>query len=148
MANALQTCRKHYGKRRNCSLRAISPFPTGFSFSHSVFKGLVLQTHKNQGLLGKGLKQHLIRHLQMVSSFCHLVKSHITDVACRPCYPQPNRQRRLPIHTNYTPPPPQMNVSRGILLQCISLSVHPSICPSVHKIVVSVKVLVGIFNHI
>ena len=23
--------RKHYGKRRNCSLRAISPFPTVFS---------------------------------------------------------------------------------------------------------------------
>ena len=26
-----------------------------FSFSHSVFKRLVLQTHKNQGLFGKGL---------------------------------------------------------------------------------------------
>ena len=25
-----------------------------FSFSHSVFKRLVLQTHKNQGSLGKG----------------------------------------------------------------------------------------------
>ena len=32
--------RKHCGKRRNCSLRAISPFPT-----------VVLQTCKNQGLL-------------------------------------------------------------------------------------------------
>ena len=41
--------RKHYGKRRNCLLRAISPV------SHSVFKRLVLQTHKNQGLVGKGL---------------------------------------------------------------------------------------------
>ena len=27
-----------------------------FFFSHSVFKRLVLQTHKNQGLFGKGLK--------------------------------------------------------------------------------------------
>ena len=26
-----------------------------FSFSHSVFKRLVLQTRKNQGLFGKGL---------------------------------------------------------------------------------------------
>ena len=26
-----------------------------FPFSHSVFKRLVLQTHKNQGLFGKGL---------------------------------------------------------------------------------------------
>ena len=42
------TCRKHCGKRRNCSLRAISPFLT-------VFKRLVLQTRKNQGLFGKGL---------------------------------------------------------------------------------------------
>ena len=36
------------GKGRNCSLRAISPFPT-------VFKRLVEQTRKKQGLFGKGL---------------------------------------------------------------------------------------------
>ena len=41
--------KKHYGKRRNCSLRAIPPF------SHSVFKRLVLQTCENQDLFGKGL---------------------------------------------------------------------------------------------
>ena len=35
-------------KRRNCSLLAISPFP-------SVFKRLVLQTRKNKGLFGEGL---------------------------------------------------------------------------------------------
>ena len=29
---------------------------SNFSFSHSVFKRLVLQTHKKQGLFGKGLK--------------------------------------------------------------------------------------------
>ena len=28
---------------------------SNFSFSHSVFKRLILQTHKNQGLFGKGL---------------------------------------------------------------------------------------------
>ena len=44
----LKTGRKHCGKRRNCSLRAISPL-------HSVFKAVVLQTRKNQGLFGKGL---------------------------------------------------------------------------------------------
>ena len=38
------------GKRRNCSLRAISPF------SHSVFKRCVLQKRKNKGLFGKELK--------------------------------------------------------------------------------------------
>ena len=42
--------RKHCGKKRNCSLRAISPF------SHIVFKRPVLQTLKNQGLFGKRLK--------------------------------------------------------------------------------------------
>ena len=41
--------RKHCGKRRNCSLRAISPFPT--VFSRDSYK----QTRKNQGLFGKEL---------------------------------------------------------------------------------------------
>ena len=30
---------------------------SNFSFSHSVFKSLVVTTHKNKGLFGKGLKQ-------------------------------------------------------------------------------------------
>ena len=30
---------------------------SNFSFSHSVFKRLVLQTRKNQGLFGKGLNE-------------------------------------------------------------------------------------------
>ena len=30
---------------------------SNFSFSHCVFKGLVLKTRKNQGLFGKGLKE-------------------------------------------------------------------------------------------
>ena len=34
---------------------------SNFSFSHSVFKRLVLHTCKNQGLFGKGLK-HLNKH--------------------------------------------------------------------------------------
>ena len=42
--------RKRCWERRNCSLRAISPFP------HSVFKKLVLQTRKSQGLFAKGLR--------------------------------------------------------------------------------------------
>ena len=36
------------GKRRSCLLRALSPFPTVFS------KRLILQTSKNNGLLGSG----------------------------------------------------------------------------------------------
>ena len=31
-----------------------------FSFSHSVFKRLVPQTLKNQGLFGKGLRDHML----------------------------------------------------------------------------------------
>ena len=41
--------RKHCGKRRNCLLQAIS------SFSNGAFQRLVLQTHENLGLFGKGL---------------------------------------------------------------------------------------------
>ena len=48
----LQTDRKHFGKRRNRLLRAISPF------LHSVFKRLVQQTHENQGLFWKGLTHY------------------------------------------------------------------------------------------
>ena len=48
MQKVLQTGKKHCWKIRNCLLQAISPFP-------SVFKRLILQTHKNQGLFGKGL---------------------------------------------------------------------------------------------
>ena len=33
---------------------------SNFSFSHSVFKRLVLETHKNQGLFGKGLKLMIV----------------------------------------------------------------------------------------
>ena len=40
--------RKHCGKRRNCSLRAISPFPTVFS------KGLYCRHVKTRACLGKG----------------------------------------------------------------------------------------------
>ena len=48
MVKSSPKCRKQSGKRRNCSLRAISPFPT-------VFGRLVLQTHKNKGFFGKCL---------------------------------------------------------------------------------------------
>ena len=44
----LQKDRKHCGKRRNCSLRAISPFPTVFS------KGLYCRHVKTRACLGKG----------------------------------------------------------------------------------------------
>ena len=46
-----------------------------FSFSNSVFKRLVLQTHKNQGLFGKGLNNY------MKMSFLYTV--HATDLLLR-----------------------------------------------------------------
>ena len=42
---------KHCGKRRNCSVGAIFPFPTVFS------KDLYMKHRKNQGLFGKGLNK-------------------------------------------------------------------------------------------
>ena len=58
-----RTGRKHCGKRRNCSLRAISPFPPVFS------KKLVLQTPKNQGLFGKGLRKKATLKLQQLRNY-------------------------------------------------------------------------------
>ena len=46
----IQTGRKHCGKRRNCSLRAISPFPTVFS------KRLVSKRRQKVSLCGNGLR--------------------------------------------------------------------------------------------
>ena len=37
---------------------------SNFSFSHSVFQRLVLQTRKNQGLFGKGLVQGILPTLK------------------------------------------------------------------------------------
>ena len=42
---------KYSGKKRNCSLQAVPPFP-------SVFKRLILQTRKNPGLVWERVKQH------------------------------------------------------------------------------------------
>ena len=36
---------------------------SNFSISHSVFKRLVLQANKNQGLFGKGLKEKAIENI-------------------------------------------------------------------------------------
>ena len=50
-----------------------------FSFSHSVFKRLVRQTHKNKGLFGKGLgslmlqKSACYRWTLSLMQFCHLL---------------------------------------------------------------------------
>ena len=48
--SVLQTGRKHCGKRRNCSLQAISPFPTVFS------KDLYCMHIDIRAWLGKGEK--------------------------------------------------------------------------------------------
>ena len=48
----LQVVRKHWEKEKLL-------ITSNFSFSHRVFKGLVLQTRKNQGLFGKGLNDRV-----------------------------------------------------------------------------------------
>ena len=51
--------RKHCVKGRNCSLRAIPPFPAVFS------KDLYCRHVKNQGLFGKGLNVNTINQLSL-----------------------------------------------------------------------------------
>ena len=43
---------------------------SNFSFSYSVFKRLVLQTRKNQGLFGKGLTKILFVFISSVFYYC------------------------------------------------------------------------------
>ena len=68
--------RQYCGKRRNCSFRAISPFPSVFS------KRLVLQTCKNKGLFWKGLTQYFLfmthRHARLLS-LLHKFRDSISD---------------------------------------------------------------------
>ena len=52
MAKFFKRGRKHCGKKRNCSLQAISPFPTVFS------KDLHCR-HVKTGFFGKGLMQNI-----------------------------------------------------------------------------------------
>ena len=59
--------RKHYGKRRNCSLRAIFPFP-------SVFIRPVLQTRKNPGLVWERVKTPFSRKM------AHLIDLYVVDL--------------------------------------------------------------------
>ena len=68
------------GKRRNCSLREISPFST-------VFKRLVLQTHKNQGLFKKGLnivgeKKHFLSSPQCFLPYQEQKYMYMTVIIC------------------------------------------------------------------
>ena len=51
---SIQTGRKRCGKRRNCSFRAISPFPTVFS------KGLFAKGRQKVSLCGNGLRNRSI----------------------------------------------------------------------------------------
>ena len=56
MAETLQQGRKHCGKRRNCSLGAISPFLAVFSkdlYYRHVKTGLVWEKVKKSGLCDK-----------------------------------------------------------------------------------------------
>ena len=64
-----QTGRKHCGKRRNCSLRAISPFPTVFS------KGLFPRGVNRRHCVGMGILLHNIFYL-LENNFGHLTLYH------------------------------------------------------------------------
>ena len=59
----LQMGRKHSGKRRICSLQAISPFPTMFS------EDLYWRHVKMRGFFGEGLDRLLIEHNSFITAW-------------------------------------------------------------------------------
>ena len=63
----LQTVRKHCGKRKKLLFMSI------FSFFYTVFKRLVLQARKNQGLFGKGLTLSKTSNFRLIH----------TEIVCR-----------------------------------------------------------------
>ena len=74
----LQTCRKHYWKRRNCSLWAISPFHTMFS------KDMYYRYVKIKGVLGRCYfltRQQYFRlvQIQIICKWLFTLKAFLTD---------------------------------------------------------------------
>ena len=67
----IQTGRKHCGKRRNCSLRVISPFPTVFS------KGLFPRGVKRCQCVGMAFFEIKKVVVASVSPVTNIFKSHI-----------------------------------------------------------------------
>ena len=72
------------GKRRNCSLRAISPFPTMF------LKSCLLLMCQIEYLWSKGLRNSnsqpdLLKNILSIYDQCHLNKSEVTLMWC-PAY--------------------------------------------------------------
>ena len=82
--------RKHCGKRRNCSLRAISPFSTVFS---KVFKRLVSQGRQKGSLCGNGLRKH--PHLYNQTEICLKTKERERGVHGREVERRHRNQRVL-----------------------------------------------------
>ena len=56
ISNLMKTTERFSNEYKTLRLKGKLLVSSNFSFSHSVFKRLVLQTHKKQGLFEKGLK--------------------------------------------------------------------------------------------
>ena len=56
---------------------------SNFSFSYSVFKRLVLQTGKNHGLFGKGLKKMFLTFHESTSCFNDLIEQNFFENTVR-----------------------------------------------------------------
>ena len=63
--------RKHCGKRRNCSLRAISPFPAVF------LKDLYCRHVKTRACLGKGSDTNCIENIVGKGEIAHFEQFHL-----------------------------------------------------------------------
>ena len=90
--------RKHCGKRRNCSLRAVSPFPTVFS------KDLYCRHVKTRAGLGKGYNGLMVpSHIEnspIANCFdpghcLHFVQADTINTSCRCLIPLFHRTELL-----------------------------------------------------
>ena len=80
MVKVFQTGRKHCGKRRNCSLRAISPFPAEFS------KDLFFRQVKSKGMFWKGLqREYNLNSLQNVLQILTVLRKATSELQTVTC---------------------------------------------------------------
>ena len=82
---------------------------SNFSFSHSVFKRLVMQTRKNQGLFGKGLRANSI-HNQLygwkILLFCFCMLNEYVGKHWR----TKNESVHRFVYVFFSSPPPQKKI--------------------------------------
>ena len=119
---------------------------SNFSFSHSVSRRPVLQTHKNQGLFGKGLFScQQVHSIWTSPNLCCLVKSKKDGhhVICSPKYCQVTAFCSIFIFSHNVI---YLSFQKTVLNHHASFS--PKYCPGINEVIQPIYIYVGLCHYI